>query len=118
VSLRKVASLIALIALLLVGGKYVFHVFDSGPVPVEIHYLLGDPPVASGLDVQLGQDAHFETTLVSPDVVQKTRLPSGERRAAITMISRSGERHTVYRSIEVQRDAVIKVDLSHEPGGG
>jgi hypothetical protein len=113
---RKIASLVVLVVLLLVGGK-LFQSWSAGPVPVEIHYLLGDPPVAAGLEVTAGPYAHFETTLVGPDVVDKTHLPAGPHRLEITMLAPNGRRYTVYRTIEAARNAVIRIDLSRERGG-
>jgi hypothetical protein len=106
-----------------VGGILVgAHLLDSsasGPVPVEIHYLLGDPPVAAALEVAFRRGgteevARFETSLVQPDVKQSTRLPAGEHVMDITMVSRSGTRLSVRRTIEASRGAVIRLDLSRE----
>jgi hypothetical protein len=116
---RKLVSLVALVGLILVGTKF-FGVFTGGPVAVEIHYGLGEPPVADALEVAFvpaGGDApvaRFETKLVGPDVAEHTRLPSGPHRLEITLIGAGGARRTVERTIEVQRNAVIRIDLSRE----
>jgi hypothetical protein len=118
-SWRRVASLAVLVGALLIGA----HLFDSsarGPVPVEIHYLLGDPPRATRLEVLFEPEgggeavARFETELVSPDVTQITRLPGGRHVMDITMTGAGGERRTVRRTIEAARDAKIRIDLSRE----
>ncbi len=114
---RRIASLVVLIGALLVGAQ-LFNAASHGPVPVEIHYLLGDPPVASGLDVVFSPAgggpavARFETRLVGPDVKQTTRLPAGAQVMDITIVGPGGERHSIQRTIEASRGAVIRLDLS------
>ena len=117
--MRKLVATIVLLGLIFLGSRF-FGVIGGGPVPVEIHYLLGTPPVAAGLDVELRRVpaeppvARFETQLVGPDVVQTTRLPAGAIDLDITLISAAGARRTVLRSIEAERGAVIRLDLSRE----
>jgi hypothetical protein len=116
---RKALTFIAFVALLLVGGRFV-GLFNEGPVAVEIRYRLGVPPVAAALDVSFvparggGEVAHFATRLVADEVVERTRLPPGPTRLEITLVSAAGARHTVERSIEAERDAIVRVDLSRE----
>jgi hypothetical protein len=117
--LRRVAGAVLLVGALLIGA----HLLDSsarGPVPVEIHYRLGDPPVATALEVLFAPEgggpaaASFETRLVSPDVKHITRLPAGRHVMDITMTARSGARRTVRRTIEASRGAVIRLELEGE----
>jgi len=116
-TIRKIVSIVVLVGLVLVGGRFL-GLYGTGPVPVEIHYLLGDPPVAAELEVTFrrGDDvvARFETKLVSPDVAQKTRLPAGDDRLDITLVAENGTRRTVQRTITAERDARIRLDLSRE----
>jgi len=116
-TIRKIVSIVVLVGLVLVGGR-LLGLYGAGPVPVEIHYLLGDPPVAAELEVTFrrGDDvvARFETKLVSADVAQKTRLPGGEDRLDITLVAKNGARRTVQRTITAERDARIRLDLSRE----
>jgi hypothetical protein len=116
-SIRKIVSMVVLVGLVLVGGR-LLGVYGAGPVPVEIHYLLGDPPVASELDVTFRRGdyvvARFETKLVGPDVAHKTRLPAGDDRLDITLVAANGARRTVQRTITAERDARIRLDLSRE----
>ncbi len=106
-----------LIGALLVGAQ-LFKSVSSGPVPVEIHYLLGDPPVASRLEVVFSPEgggpavARFETSLVGPDVKEITRLPAGAQVMDITMVGPGGERHSLQRTIEASRGAVVRLDLT------
>jgi hypothetical protein len=117
--MRKIVSMVVLLGVVFVAGR-LLGVVGEGPVPLEVHYLLGDPPVWKGLEVTFtpaGKSevaARFETTLVSADVKQSTRLPGGDERADITLISADGARHTVTRTIAAQRGAVIRLDLSRE----
>jgi hypothetical protein len=114
---RKIVSIVVLLGLVLVGGR-LLGLYGAAPVPVEIHYLLGDPPAAAGLEVTFrrGDDvvARFETRLVGPDVAQKTRLPAGEDHLDITLVAANGARRTVQRTITAERDARIRLDLSRE----
>jgi hypothetical protein len=118
---RKALSLVALVGLLAVGARF-FGLFGSAPVPVEIHYLLGDPPVCSALEVAIAPGgegdvaARFETSLVGPDVVHRPRLPGGAEILTITLVQPGGARRTVTRTIEAERGAVIRLDLTHEGG--
>jgi hypothetical protein len=118
-SLRKLAGLVLLVGAVLIGGK-LLGAFQSGPVPIEIHYLLGDPPVAAALEVVAAREGggpavgRFETTLVGPDVKQATRLPGGRQTLDITLVSAAGGRHTVQRTLDVERGAVVRIDLSRE----
>jgi hypothetical protein len=117
---RKILTLAVLLAGIFLGGKFLglFVTGGAGPVPVEIRYVLGDPPVAAGLEVVFhrGEDvvARFETKLVGPVVTQKTRLPAGEEHLDITLIGANGARRTVQRTITAERDAVIRLELAHE----
>ncbi len=120
VSRKKIAQLVLLVGVILVGGHFV-QSCDHAPVAVEIHYLLGDPPICSGLEVIVepggpsGGPAvdHFQTTLIAPDVRQATRLPPGDNTLSITLVA-GDARHTVKRTITVVEHAVIRLDLSHE----
>ena len=118
-SVRKVVSFIVLMGVILVGGKFA-GLYGTGPVPVEIHYLLGDPPIAAALEVAfvpVGSAevaARFETHIISRDVAEKTRLPGGEVRLDITLVAASGTRKTVQRTITAERSAVVRLDLSRE----
>jgi hypothetical protein len=117
--MRKVGGALLLVGAVLIGAK-LLDATSHGPVPVEIHYLLGDPPVAAALEVLFAPEgggpavARFETQLVSSDVKQITRLPAGRHVMDITMISRSGARRSVRRSIEASRGVVIRLDLRRE----
>ena len=108
-----------LVGALLVGA-YLFDSGSRGPVPVEIHYMLGDPPVATELEVVFtreaggGPVARFQTQLVAPDVKQITRLPAGRHVMDITMLTPGGQRRRVQRTIEAVRDAVIRLELAFE----
>ena len=116
--MRKLLSIAALVGGALVVGR-LLGVGASGPVPLEIHYLLGDPPICTALEVQAtpaGRDepaARFETSLVAPEVIHKTRLPAGDERLEITLVSAHGRR-TVARTIDAARGAVVRLDLSRE----
>ena len=118
-TLRKLVGLIVLIGALVLGN-YLFSRISSGPVPVEIHYQLGSPPVASALEVDFRRagdrdvEAHFDTRLIAPDVKESTRLRPGVHSLDITLVDAQGQPHHVTRSIDVQRNAVIQVDLSRE----
>jgi hypothetical protein len=113
---RKVAAIVILIGVVLVGQKLVGS-FEHAPVPVEVRYLL--PPGTTGLDVVVtptgGGPARAQLTSTDPgrEVISHSRLPSGDNAFAITLAF--GEvRRTVTRTIEAQRDAVVRIDLSHE----
>src|SRR5690242_388805 len=95
---------------LFIGHRF-FGLFKSGPVPVEIHYKLGGPPAFKHLVVDAYQH-HFDTYLVSPDVVEKTRYPSGAQTLTITL----DDRKTITRTIDVSSNAVITVELAGEAG--
>jgi hypothetical protein len=116
---RRVVSLVVFVGALAVGAK-LFDATVRGPVPVEIHYLLGDPPRATRLEVSFAREAggepvaRFETELVAPDVKQITRLPAGRHVMDITMTGPNGTRRTVWRSIEASRDVVIRLELARE----
>jgi hypothetical protein len=116
---RRIASLV-LLALALVIGAKLFTSVQNGPVPVEIHYLLGDPPRAKEIEVLIQPEgggpavARFETSLISSDVKQITRLPGGRHDMDITMTGQSGARRTVRRTIDAVRDVVIRIDLSRD----
>jgi hypothetical protein len=117
--MRKIVSMVVLLGVIFVAGR-LFGVYGEGPVPLEIHYLLGDPPVCAGLEVTFtpaGKDevaARFETTLVGPDVKQSARIPGGDERVDITLVAPDGTRRTVTRTITAQRNAVVRLDLSRE----
>ena len=78
--MRKIVSMIVLVGVVLVAGR-LLGVFGEGLVPLEIHYLLGDPPVCAALEVTFTPAgtgevaATFATRLVGPDVKHSTRLP-------------------------------------------
>lgn len=118
-TLRKLAGLVLLVGGVLIGA-WLLDSSSHGPVPVEIHYLLGDPPVARGLEVLFAPEsggpivARFETQLVANDVKQITRLPAGRHVMDITMILPSGERRGVRRVIEASRGAVIRLELARD----
>jgi len=107
--------LVLLVAALLVGG-YLLRARDR-VVPVEIHYVLGDPTGVSHLDAvfqRAGDEevvARFATELIGPEVVQKTRLPRGD----LEVLIRLGDAPPVRRSFEARRDAVIRLELAREP---
>src|SRR5262245_9378462 len=107
--------MLVLVGLIFVGARF-FGVIGAGPVPVEIHYLLGPEPTA--VEVALRSRgtavASFETSLVGPDVVEKTRLPAGDVDLEITLVGAGGARRTVGRTIQAERGAVIRIDLSRE----
>jgi hypothetical protein len=118
---RKLISLAVLVAAVAVGAR-LFEAQGRGPVPVEIHYLLGSPPAPplEALEVRFTPEgggpvvARFETRLTSGDVKQITRLPAGRHVMDITMTSRAGQRRSVSRSIEAIRGVKIRIDLSRE----
>jgi len=118
-SLRKLATTLALVGALAVGGR-LFGLFGTGPVPLEIHYFLGPAPQIASLEVvstRAGSSepaARFETQLIGPDVVHRTRLPGGDVRLDVTLVSPGGARHTVTRTITAERDATIRIDLSRD----
>jgi hypothetical protein len=111
---RKLAGLVLLLGALWVGA-YLMGAAEK-VVPVEIHYVLGDPPVAPRLEAVFRQEgstepiARFATEMVSRDVVHRTRLPKGRHVVEITL----GDGPTVTRTIDAQRDAVIRLELSRE----
>jgi hypothetical protein len=105
---RSLAMLVLLAGALFIGHRF-FGLFKAGPVAVEIHYQLGDPPVASHLTVD-AYEHHFDTYIVSPDVVEKTRYPAGDRTLTITL----DDKKTVTRTIEARSGAVITIDLTRE----
>ena len=117
--MRKIVSMIVLVGVVLVAGR-LLGVFGEGPLPLEIHYLLGDPPVCAALEVTFTPAgtgevaATFATRLVGPDVKHSTRLPGGDERLDITLIAADGARRTVTRTILAQRNAVVRLDLSRE----
>ena len=110
-----------LVGALLVGA-YLFDSGSRGPVPVEIHYLLGDPPRATALEVVFTPEprgdgepvARFKTELVAPDVKHITRLPAGRHVMDITMSIPGSAPRRVQRTIEAIRGAVIRIELAHE----
>jgi hypothetical protein len=110
---------VVLVGALLVGA-HLFEAGSRGPVPVELHFGLGDPPVASAIEVVFTPEAggepvaRFHTTLVAPDVKHITRLPAGRHVMDITMLTPGGSRHRARRTIEAARDAVIRLELAHE----
>jgi hypothetical protein len=110
---------VVLIGALLVGAQ-LFTSTSRGPVPVEIHYLLGDPPRVARLEVGVTPEtggehvARFESELLGPDVKQITRLPAGRHVMDITMIGANGSRRTVQRTIEATRGAVIRLELARD----
>jgi hypothetical protein len=111
---RRLAGLVFLLGLVVVGSK-LFGSWSEASVPVEIHYRLGNPPIATAIEVEIGRGtARFDTTLVAPDIVQKTRLPAGPQKLEITLVFADGARHTVHRVIDARRDAVVWLDLSRE----
>jgi len=118
-SLRKLLTTLALVGAVAIGGQ-LFGLVGSGPVPVEIHYLLGAAPPVAALEVvatPAGSSevaARFETKLIGPDVVHKARLPGGEVRLDVTLIDATGAGHTVTRTITAERDAKVRIDLSRE----
>jgi hypothetical protein len=120
VTRKKIAQLVLLVGVLVVGVTFA-RSCDHAPVATEIHYLLGDPPIAAGLEVIAeppeGGAAydHFQTTLVSPDVKQTPRLPLGDIKLDITLVGANGNRRSVTRTITVERNAVIRLDISREP---
>ncbi len=110
--------MILLVGLLLVGSRF-FGLIGGGPVPVEIHYLFtAAPPAALEVDFRSkpGEPpvATFETRLVGPDVVERTRLPAGAVDLDITLVGAGGARRTVGRTIQAERGAIIRIDLSRE----
>jgi hypothetical protein len=117
--LRRVAGAVLLVGAVLIGAR-LLESTSRAPVPLEIHYLLGDPPPISALEVQVSPEAgdavvaRFETRIISPDVKQITRLPAGRHVMDITMIWPSGARRSVRRTIEAARDVVIRLDLRRE----
>lgn len=117
--LRRVAALALLIGAVFVGGR-LLGVWGGGPVPVEIHYLLGDPPRVAALEVDLARTlhgeavAHFETKLIAPDVKQSTRLPAGTISLDITLVTADGRRVTLQRTLEAERGVVVKFQLAGE----
>lgn len=119
--LRRLAALVLLVGGVLLGGR-LLGVWGGGPVPVELHYLLGDPPRATALEVRFTRPgaadelARFQTSLIAPDVRQSTRLPAGTVALSITLTGPAGAR-AVTRTIEAERDAVIRLDLTRSLGG-
>ena len=111
---RRLAGLVVLVGAIVVGG-YLLRARDR-VVPVEIHYVLGDPTGLSRLEAvyrERGDDevvARFATEMLRSEVVQKTRLPRGELDVEI----RLGEGPPVRRTVEVSRDAVIRLELARE----
>lgn len=99
-------------------GVWLFDRWSGGPVALEIHYLLGEPPVAARLEVDFRNAAelvgHFETALISPDVVENTRLPAGPVRLELTLTAPGGARRSVQREIVAERGAIIRLDLTRE----
>jgi hypothetical protein len=117
--IRKLVTIAVLVGAVVLGGR-LLGVLGRGPVPLEIHYLLGDPPGCVALEVvatPVGADeaaGSFATSIIGRDVIQRTRLPGGEERLDITLVGASGARRTVRRTIVAERDAVVRIDLSRE----
>jgi hypothetical protein len=119
--LQRLAAIALLVAGVFLGGR-LLGVFDGGLVPVEIHYVLGTPPVATALEARFhrpGKDetlASFETRLVGPDVAHETRLPAGEIVLEITLVAPGGGRRSLTRTIRAERGAVIRLQLAQGEG--
>ena len=115
--LRRVAGLALLLGAIFLGGR-LLGVWGEGPVPVEVHYLVGDPPRARALEVDFrvkGETvATFQTELIVPDVKQATRLPSGPIQAQIVVVTPAGDRVRVLRDFQAERNVVVRFDLAHE----
>jgi hypothetical protein len=109
---RKLAGLVLLLGAIGLGS-YLFGA-RAKVVPVEMHYLLGDPPAAQRLEAVFRREgeaepvARFATEMVSPDVVHHTRLPSGRLQVEITLDGAA----PFTRAIEAKRDAVIRLELA------
>ena len=106
--------MVLLVGVVVVGG-YLVSSRDK-VVPVEVHYVLGDPGGLARLEAiyyRPGDDepvARFTTEMIAPEVVQKTRLPRGD----LVVEIRLGEAPPVRRSLEARRDAVIRLELAGE----
>ncbi len=117
--LRRLVALALLVGAVFAGG-WLLGVWGGGPVPVEIHYLLGEPPRATELDVIFARErngesvARFESRLIVPDVVQHARLPAGPIHMSITLAGPGGARATVNREIHAERGQVVRLELARE----
>ncbi len=111
---RKVALIVLLVGVVLVGGK-LMGTFDRSPVPLEVHYLV--PRDTAAVEVVVSPPAGgaavatFENRDPGEDVVSHPRLPAGDNAFAITLVDRAGGRRIVTRTVEARRDAVVRIDL-------
>ena len=107
-----------LIGAILLGGR-LLGVFGQGPVPIELHYMLGDAPVTE-LEARLhkpGREdtlATFSTRVITGDVKHETRVPAGDLVVEITWTGKDGGRTSVKRTIRAERGAVIRLNLAPE----
>jgi hypothetical protein len=115
---RRVASLAVLIGVLVLGN-YLCLGRDQ-PSRVEIHYRMGDPPVARSLAVDVKPRgkvevvANFRRDEALPDTVHRTTLRPGLYDLEITLTDAEGRARTVVRPIEARAESVVTVDLSGE----
>jgi hypothetical protein len=107
--------IVLFVGVVLVGGKLLGQ-FDKGPVPLEVHYLV--PAGTAAVEVVVSPPsggaavATFESHDPGPDVVSHSRLPAGDNDFAITLVDGIGGRRTLNRTVEVRRDAVVRIDLT------
>ncbi len=112
---RRIASLILLVGVILVGAQLLRsreHIVDA---TIVLH--VGDAPWASRVEVDMTPAAggpplaHLVWAVSGPEVSLKTHLPPGQYQAQVTLTADLRSEQSE-RTVYIARDAVVTLDLS------
>src|SRR5262249_21125326 len=109
---------------LLIGGLFLGNylcVQRNRLVTVEVQYLLGDPPVARRIDVEIVPKGGTEPVVTyyrdpaAPTTAHKPRMAPGLYTARITLTRADGTTHLVERTLDLRPDdSTVTIDVSGE----
>jgi hypothetical protein len=112
---RRIASIVLLAAVVLVGGRLL--TARDTLVPVQVTYRL--PAAATRVEVEVraaggeGEPlARFMAQASGGEAVHETRLPPGDHEARVTVADAAGRGASATRRFHAERDARVTIDLT------